>query len=88
MFEVTGAGQLRTRLQIAARRGLTPFTGRQSADARAPNLRSVETRDLARERRTGGNKTYYNHLRLAPLRVKKAHSCSTACLAATKGWQM
>jgi class 3 adenylate cyclase len=30
LFEVTGLGPLRTRLQVAARRGLTKFVGRQS----------------------------------------------------------
>ena len=30
IYEVTGAGPLRTRLQVAARRGLTRFVGRQS----------------------------------------------------------
>ncbi|MGD9604406.1 MAG: adenylate/guanylate cyclase domain-containing protein [Gammaproteobacteria bacterium] len=29
IFEVTGVSQLRTRLQVAARRGLSPFVGRQ-----------------------------------------------------------
>ena len=30
VYEVLGAGPLRTRLQVAARRGLTRFVGRQS----------------------------------------------------------
>jgi len=30
VFEVVGTGPLRTRLQVAARRGLTPFVGRQA----------------------------------------------------------
>ena len=30
MYEVLGAGPLRTRLQVSARRGLTRFVGRQS----------------------------------------------------------
>ncbi|GGO81630.1 adenylate/guanylate cyclase domain-containing protein [Marinobacterium nitratireducens] len=47
VYEVTGVGPLRTRLQVSAQRGLAPFVGRQ------PELEAL-SRALARSRRSHG----------------------------------
>ena len=48
IYEVIGAGPLRTRLQIAARQGLTQFVGRHSEMAHASSLRAGQDRSRKR----------------------------------------
>ena len=54
VYEVLGAGPLRTRLQVAARRGLTRFVGRQSEmEQMQQRLRASQSRARADRRRDG-----------------------------------
>ena len=54
VYEVLGAGPLRTRLQVAARRGLTRFVGRQSEMEQLQRaLGASQSRARADRRRDG-----------------------------------
>ena len=54
VYEVLGAGPLRTRLQVAARRGLTRFVGRQSEMEQMQRaLRASQSGPWANRRRDG-----------------------------------
>ena len=74
VYEVTGAGPARTRLQAAARRGLTRFVGR---DAELEQLRRAQAAGRRRSRAGGGDRRRGGGGQVAPrLRVHSLASTS------------
>ena len=70
VYEVTGAGPARTRLQASARRGLTRFVGRDSELEqlrRAPAAGGQRARAGSGDRRRGGGGQVAPRLRVHPL---------------------
>lgn len=61
VYEVSGLGQLRTRLQIAAERGLTKFTGRQGEIEQIRRLLDLVKSDVVRSSPRSANPASANH---------------------------